>query len=1009
VLASGTGFVAAQAEDSVAPKAETAASSKPVAAEVALTQFVLPDDLRIELVAAEPDVIDPVAIEIDAGGRLWVVEMSDYPNGPPADGPPLSRIRVLSDADGDGRYTGPVTFADKLLFANGLMLWQDGALVTTDGKLVFLRDTDGDGAVDVREVWFEGFKRDNPQLRANHPTLGLDNHIYIASGLRGGEVIAARPQWKERAKPVSLSVRDFRFDPLTGSYEAVSGVGQFGLCFDNFGNRFVCSNRDPCNHIVLEDRYLARNPYLAVDQVYEEVAPAAEKSRLFPLSRIWTTSNLHANQFTAACGVLIYRGDALPEAYHGNSFTCEPTSNLVHRDVLTPRGATFASRPGRDGVEFLATKDEWFRPVNLTHGPDGALYVVDMYRAVIEHPQFMPTELQRRPDLTDGSDRGRIYRIVPRASRPNSARPPLRLARASGSELADRLDSTNPWECDTAARLLLERQDASVAQALQTLTEQATSAVTRVRALWLLDGLGALSRETVAAALSDPNPRVREQALLLAERRFAADAGFRDRCLALLADPASDGRLVFQAALSVGTFPASEAVAPALADVIAGHPADHWLQAAVAASAVETMPDVLVRLLTRWSDAAAPARLPEESLGWRVNVLGKYAEIVGSDGQAEKLDRLFACLEAVSSANADNAGVVHGKRLSFALLRGAADGLRRSGRRLDRLAAEQEPAVQQAIASVFQAAQAIAADAAQPSDIRVEALRVMAHAPNELAMTVLPALIAEADDQRITLASIESLARQDGPRPAAVLLADFRHRTPQVRSAVLAAITTPDRLRLLLDELDAERISPHDLAPTVLQRFTRLAEAELKPKVEQLLRASQNPDRQEVINRYQSALTLDFDLQQGRNVFAKTCATCHRVGEVGVNVGPDISDTRTQTPEQLLISILDPNRAVDGNLFGYALVDAEGRVHTGLITAETASSITLRQPEGKTRTFLRRDIEELASTGRSLMPDGFEKDITPRQMADLIAYLKNWRYLDGAVPRSVIGGAQASD
>jgi putative membrane-bound dehydrogenase-like protein len=357
---------------------------------------VLPDDLRIELVAAEPDVVDPVAITFDPDGRLWVVEMSDYPNGPREDhrtdnvhgspeadprvhGLPLSRVRVLSDADGGGRYGDPVTFADRLVFANGLLLWKDGLLVTTDGDVLFLRDTDGDGAADEREVWFTGFKRDNPQLRANHPTLGVDNHIYIASGIRGGEVIAARADWAAGAKPVSLSGRDFRFDPLSGAYESVSGVGQFGLCFDDFGNRFVCSNRHPCNHIVLEDRYLARNPYQAVPQVHAEVSPAAEKSRLYPISRIWTTSNLHANQFTAACGLLIYRGDALPAEYHGNSFTCEPTSNLVHRDVLTPQGATFTSRPGRAEIEFLATKDEWFRPVNLTHGPDGALYVVDMY------------------------------------------------------------------------------------------------------------------------------------------------------------------------------------------------------------------------------------------------------------------------------------------------------------------------------------------------------------------------------------------------------------------------------------------------------------------------------------------------------------------------------------------------------------------------------------------------------------------------------------------------------
>ncbi|MEZ6054407.1 MAG: hypothetical protein R3C02_23970 [Planctomycetaceae bacterium] len=437
----------------------------PVDAETAVTRFVLPDDVQIQLVAAEPDVIDPVAMQFGPDGRLWVIEMSDYPNGPPENGPPLSRLRVLSDADGDGRYSDPVTFADKLLFANGLMLWKDGVLVTTNGQVLFLRDTDGDGRADEREIWFEGFKKDNPQLRANHPTLGLDNHIYVASGLRGGEVIAAREGWKENAQPVSLSGRDFRFDPMAGTYESVSGVGQFGLCFDDYGNRFVCSNRNPCNHIVLEDHYLKGNPSLAVSKVHEDVSPAAEKSTLYPISRIWTTSNLHANQFTAACGLLIYRGGCLPSQYHGNSFTCEPTSNLIHRDVLSPRGATFTSHPGRDGVEFLATKDEWFRPVNLTHGPDGALYIADMYRSVIEHPEFMPVELKERSDLTNGRDRGRIYRIVPRHRR-RRILDRTSFSSASGTQLVELLKTQNPWVRDTAARLLLESQDGSVAPLL---------------------------------------------------------------------------------------------------------------------------------------------------------------------------------------------------------------------------------------------------------------------------------------------------------------------------------------------------------------------------------------------------------------------------------------------------------------------------------------------------------------------------------------------------------------
>src|SRR5947209_5704467 len=387
-------------------------TSIPLAPADALKGFQLADDsLKIELAAAEPEVIDPVAIRFDEDGRMWVVEMTDYPLGnPDKNGPPLSRVRVLEDKDGDGRFETSTTFADKLLFATGLQPWKGGVFVTMSGKLVYMKDTDGDGRADVNETWFEGFAEQNSQLRANHPRLALDNWIYVANGLRGGQVINRKLGEKE---PINISGMDFRFHPLTGAAEAVTGNGQFGLCFDDWGNRFNCSNRNPVRHVVIEDRYLKANPGVTVSATVNDVAAWGEQSRIFPISRAWTTSNLHAGQFTAACGVYIYRGDLLPAEFKGNVFTCDPTGNLIHREIMQPAGPTFTSKAAYEGKEFLASPDEWFRPVNMELGPDGALYVVDMYRCVIEHPDFVPDELKRRPDLRLGDDRGRIWRIVP--------------------------------------------------------------------------------------------------------------------------------------------------------------------------------------------------------------------------------------------------------------------------------------------------------------------------------------------------------------------------------------------------------------------------------------------------------------------------------------------------------------------------------------------------------------------------------------------------------------------
>src|SRR3954454_13458098 len=216
-----------------------------------LKQIVVDPSLKVELVASEPNITSPVAVRFDEDGRMWVVEMRDYPTGPTKQFPARSRVSVLTDKDGDGYYETATVFADDLPFATGVQPWKGGAFVTMAGKVAYMKDTNGDGKADVVETWYTGFMQGNQQLRANHPTLGLDNHIYIANGLLGGNVRDAR--WPHM-RPVSISGRDFRFDPRNRAFEGASGVGQFGLTFDDYGNRFECTNRNPVIHIVLNDQ-----------------------------------------------------------------------------------------------------------------------------------------------------------------------------------------------------------------------------------------------------------------------------------------------------------------------------------------------------------------------------------------------------------------------------------------------------------------------------------------------------------------------------------------------------------------------------------------------------------------------------------------------------------------------------------------------------------------------------------------------------------------------------------
>ena len=456
--------------ETAAPKLERS----PLSPQQSLEHLRLAPGLTIELAAREPEVIDPVAIAFDEDGRMWVVEMTDYPNGPEAGEPAKSRIRVLEDTDGDGHFDTATTFADQLLFATGLQLWNGGAVVTLAGKVEYFRDTTGDGRADFRETWYTGFAQENEQLRANHPTLGLDNRIYIANGLRGGKIVGRANAEGKRPEPVSISGRDFRFDPRSGDYEAVSGQGQFGLTFDDFGNRFVCSNRNPAKHIVMRQRYVGRNPLVLVPAVTWDVSPAGAAAQVFPLSRNWSNHSSHAGTMTSACGVLVFRGNALPRAFQGNLFVCEPVGNLVHRRKLTPDGATFRGIRVREEVEFLSSPDDWFRPVNLAFGPDGALYVVDMYRAVVEHPHWLAEDIAQRLPFNAGNDRGRIYRIV--ADPSIATRETPRLSQATSSELVHRLAHANAWWRETAARLIYQRQDVSIVPALEAMVARGQSA-----------------------------------------------------------------------------------------------------------------------------------------------------------------------------------------------------------------------------------------------------------------------------------------------------------------------------------------------------------------------------------------------------------------------------------------------------------------------------------------------------------------------------------------------------
>ena len=412
-----------------------------LSAEDELKTFKVADGLRVELVAAEPMVESPCAMAFDEKGRLFVAENRGYPS---TSEPPQGRVVMLESTKGDGHYDKRTVFADGLSFPNGVMPWDGGLIVTCAPDIYFYKDTDGDGKADVKRTLLTGFDfAKSTQLRVNCPTLGPDGWIYFAAGLVGGTITS--PEHPE--KPAVKMTGDLRWNPKTGDFETVDGRSQYGIAFDDFGRRFICMNRLPVQHIVIESRWLRRNPHLAFGETVQDCNERTVRTglkgggdgvRLFPISKNITTADSHAGSFSAACSVRIWRGGALPEKFDGCALACDPTANLIHADRLVPRGATFSAEPllsgsdasspegasgaspqgaqpgaaRRGGHELFASSDDWCRPVFTMRGPDGALYICDMYRGTIEHPDYLPAEIRKHTDFEAGKKNGRIWRIT---------------------------------------------------------------------------------------------------------------------------------------------------------------------------------------------------------------------------------------------------------------------------------------------------------------------------------------------------------------------------------------------------------------------------------------------------------------------------------------------------------------------------------------------------------------------------------------------------------------------
>ena len=512
------------------------------------------EGFRVELVAAEPLVADPVDIAWGPDGKLWVVEMADYPLGIDGRGKPGGRVRYLEDTDGDGRYDRSTVFLEGLNCPNGVMPWRKGVLVTAAPEVLYAEDTDGDGKADVRRALFRGFGEGNQQHRVNHLRWGLDNWVYLANG-DGGAGANGLIRSVKTGKEVEIRGHDVRIRPDSGALDVVTGQAQFGRCRDDWGNWFGCNNRNPGWHYALVDHYLRRNPYVAAPPGRITLNPDAEP---IPIGRVISYRRVGyqvpekgavRGRFTSIGGMTCYRDELLGPKLRGDVFTSDSVFNVVHRTALVPDGVTFRGKraPAEQHCEFLASDDPWFRNNTLRTGPDGALYVVAMYRLSIEHPEWIEDQVEEILDLRLGEDRGRIYRVVPEGKK---LRPIPRLDRLDTTALVEALDSPNGPQRDLAQQMILWRADKAATEPLEAMATGSERALARLHALCTLDGLGALRAGIVAEALADEHPGVRRHAIRLSESLVNSHPALSAALLKLLDD--TDPQVRMQLAYSLG-------------------------------------------------------------------------------------------------------------------------------------------------------------------------------------------------------------------------------------------------------------------------------------------------------------------------------------------------------------------------------------------------------------------------------------------------------------------------
>ena len=1025
----------ADEEENLPPVQPAADAPKPLSPAESAARMQLPDGFRIELVASEPLIADPSCIAFDERGRLFVCELHGYNIEGYLDVQELNKtgvldkevrrlrwelqggkiaeeaakrqygsLKLLLDDDKDGRMDRVEVWADDLPPCYGVVAANRGVLVVCAPHIYHFPDRDGDGRPEERVELFRGFQLKILERGINNPRWGLDNWIYVGAGSEGATV-----RGPNLGESVRLGRSDFRLRADGSALEPVNGsVGTFGMTINSIGDRFPATGGRPATYALpLPRRYLARNPHVSTPSTTHHAAshdrgyrisdphPWRVRRRQDPAwIRFYGNRETDSNYFTGGCSNEFYGDRLFPKEYRGNLFYCEPSLNIVHRTILERDGAGYRARraPGEETSEFLASKDQWFRPMNLRVGPEGALYVVDMYREIIEDYSAIPRFLQQQYGLEKGNDKGRIWRLVPdRVAVPRE----VDLGGMDEETLATTTQASEAWRRMTAQRLLIERgaSDSTVELLREFLRLDDGTSAGGVHALYTLDGLHALEPVDVVEALKSRHFAVRLHALRLADRWLEGDSGLVRNVAALADDPDPSVRL--QAALTLGES-SSPVATEALITLAETYGTERWMAAAIVSSSHRRAGELLAALLSaeRLSDGAQAVLTPlaKTVAGKRAvadvgRVLTACAGVPASV-QERCLEGLAAGLSSLKPADEDSGlPAPDGWACLSPFLANESEAVKRLAAKI---ASRVEMVDGAELEQLFAAATRTAADASAELHERRRALQVLANAPFDVLAEIARDLLSVQTAPTLRAAAVEALRASTDVRVGKLLLDDWTEYTPAMREAVLRAVLSQEnRWEALLDAVERKTVRVGEINASRRERLLLAQNPEIVRRAKVLMsEPSSDAELRARLDRYQRALEGERDVVQGEAVFRKVCISCHVVGGEGHEVGPSLGSMTNKPDASVLVDILDPGAHIESAYRSYVVVTHRGESLTGVLTSESPTSVTLRQEKGVEAVILRQDIRLLRASEVSLMPSNIHEQVSPRQLADLLAFLR---------------------